>query len=231
MARPEPSAHLRWLARALRELASRQRVDETLQLAVDLAVGLVPDVRHAHIAFTGKGGVVTSVASDTVAVEIDHAQAPVGSGPAILAAREEMLVLVQDLRSEERWPEFSTRALGFGVTAVASFQLFLGRHEHDRLGVLTLYAVKPHVFSDAAIALGEVFAALCSSVLACAIDKEGADAALATRDTIGQAKGILMERHKISADDAFAMLERVSQERNVKLRRVAHQLAETGTLA
>ena len=55
-------------------------------------------------------------------------------------------------------------------------------------------------------------------------------AALDNRDVIGQAKGILMARHSITADTAFGILSRVSQAENMKLAEIARHLAETGTL-
>lgn len=54
--------------------------------------------------------------------------------------------------------------------------------------------------------------------------------ALDSRDLIGQAKGILMERYRLTPDDAFALLARASQETNVKLREVAAELTRTGAL-
>jgi hypothetical protein len=54
--------------------------------------------------------------------------------------------------------------------------------------------------------------------------------ALATRDVIGQAKGILMERYQITARQAFAALTTVSYRAQIKLREVAQQLATTGVL-
>jgi AmiR/NasT family two-component response regulator len=52
--------------------------------------------------------------------------------------------------------------------------------------------------------------------------------AIASRDVIGQAKGILMERHRISADEAFERLKAASQHQNRKLAALAEELADTG---
>ena len=53
----------------------------------------------------------------------------------------------------------------------------------------------------------------------------------ATRDLIGQAKGILMERYKLTGDQAFRVLIRVSQQSNRKLREIADELIQSGVLA
>ena len=55
--------------------------------------------------------------------------------------------------------------------------------------------------------------------------------ALLSRDVIGQAKGILMERLKVTPEDAFDLLRRSSQQLNTKLREVARGLTESGELA
>jgi AmiR/NasT family two-component response regulator len=55
-------------------------------------------------------------------------------------------------------------------------------------------------------------------------------AALGNRDVIGQAKGILMERHGVTADAAFSVLSRVSQAENLKLAEIARRFVETGKL-
>jgi AmiR/NasT family two-component response regulator len=52
---------------------------------------------------------------------------------------------------------------------------------------------------------------------------------LASRDVIGQAKGILMERHHLTADEAFAELVKASQATtNVRVAEIAECLTRTG---
>jgi AmiR/NasT family two-component response regulator len=57
---------------------------------------------------------------------------------------------------------------------------------------------------------------------------ENLNAALGTRETIGEALGILMERERITADQAFDILRKASQHLNIKLRDVAQNLVDTG---
>jgi len=52
--------------------------------------------------------------------------------------------------------------------------------------------------------------------------------ALASRDVIGQAKGILMERFRITADEAFRLLVDASQHQNIRVSELSDRLAETG---
>jgi GAF domain-containing protein len=215
---------------SLRELASRQEVDETLQLTVDLATELIPGCDFADVMFIRPGGATTPVSTHPIAVALDELQARYDQGPCLTAAREQTRVLVNDLTRDDRWPVFAPQAVQRGIHSMLSFQLFLLRHDGDRLGALNLYGNRRDAFDDVAIELGEVFAVHAAAVLASAIAREGARSALESRDVIGQAKGILMARHQLSASDAFDLLREVSQARNVKLRALAEEVAATGAL-
>jgi hypothetical protein len=217
-------------ATSLRDLASRQDVDETLQLAVDLATELVPGCDYADIMFIRPGGTTTPVSSDPTAVALARLQEETGEGPYPSTLSSSRVVVVDDLRSDERWPRFGPRATELGVVSAACYQLFLHRNDDDRLGTLNLFGAQPGVFDEWAVELGEVFAAHCAAVLASAIAQDGARTALASRDVIGQAKGILMAQHKVSAAEAFDLLRRTSQSQHMKVRELAALVAETGSL-
>ena len=221
----------RRLASALRDLASHQStVDQTLQAAVDLCRDLIHGCDIADIMLLQRRHITTPVSSDPRATPLGRAQQETGEGPCLTAALQETVVVTQDLRKDPRWPRFAARALEQGVVAVLSYQLFLNRSDGDRFGALNIYGTSPNAFDDEAIELGEVFAAHCAATLAAAIEQEGARAALQSRDVIGQAKGILMERHRLSADHAFRLLQRTSQQHNIKLRDLAEHVTTTGEL-
>ena len=221
----------RRLASALRELASAtSTVDETLQAAVDLCPQLIPGCDVADVMLLQRHEVTIPVSSHPRARALGRAQQDTGEGPCITAALEEQIVVTQDLHNDQRWPRFALRALEQGVVSVLSYQLFLNRSDGDRFGALNVYGTTPNAFDDESIELGEVFAAQCSAALAAAIEQDGAKSALQSRDTIGQAKGILMERYRLTADQAFQLLRKVSQERNIKLRDLAEQVTTTGQL-
>ena len=238
MNQPPPHTHARNdlperltdLAASLRELASRTSVDETLQLAVDRATELIPGCDYADVMFIRPGGTTTPVSSDPVAVALDELQSTTGEGPCLTAAREMTRVVAHDLGHDERWPVFGPRAAELGVVSTLSYQLFLLRNDSDRLGALNIFGTRPCAFDQEAIAVGEVFAAHCAAVLASAIAQEGASAALRSRDVIGQAKGILMARHEVAPDEAFAMLRRASQRQHSKLRDIAERVVSIGHL-
>ena len=218
------------LAASLRELASRHTVDETLQLAVDLASELVVGCALADVMFWQAGDTTTPVSSDPLAIALDEAQADAGEGPCVLAATGEPIVVANDLAGDQRFPVFGPRAAALGAHSAVSYQLFLQRRQGARLGALNLYGTSVDAFDDQAVALGAAFATHCATVLAAAITRDGLEAALESRDLIGQAKGILMQRRRLTASAAFEMLRGSSQELNLKLREVAQKVVDTGDL-
>jgi GAF domain-containing protein len=131
------------------------------------------------------------------------------------------------MRSEQRWPRFSARAAGLGVGSMLSIQLYV---RGEDLGALNLYHDRAGGFDDESEHIGLLLASHAGVALAAAQRQESLRAAVDTRDLIGQAKGILMERHKITADRAFALLVQVSQASGRKLRDVADHLVSSGEL-
>jgi hypothetical protein len=107
------------------------------------------------------------------------------------------------------------------------FQLFVAG---DRLGALNIYASSPAAFDDECQEIGQMFAGHAAVALAGAEHESNLRSGMGTRDIIGQAKGILMERYKLTADRAFGVLSRASQEVNRKLADVARELTETGAV-
>lgn len=149
----------------------------------------------------------------------------VGEGPCLDAAYEQQTVRVSDMAQEDRWPKFSARALELGAASMLSFQLYV---EGDNLGALNLYSRKPNSFDDDSEHIGLLFASHAAVAFAGAEKVRHLTIAVNRRDLVGQAKGILMERFKINAEQAFTVLTRVSQHNNRKLYDVAEELTRTG---
>jgi hypothetical protein len=118
--------------------------------------------------------------------------------------------------------------LELGVRSVLSFQLYV---HLDDLGALNLYSAQVDAFDDESENVGLLFAAHAAIAMAGSQKEHDLSLAVSARDVIGQAKGILMERHKITGDQAFRLLAQVSQRSNTKLGEVARYLVETGELA
>lgn len=193
---------------------------ETLALIVASAVQTVPGAEHAGVSLLRSDGSIISYTPSTETVaEVDQLQSTFREGPCVTALWDEHTVVVDDLPAEaDRWPRFAPAAAAHGIESMLSFQLFA---RADTLGALNLYATEPKGFTPDAQTLGSLFATHAAMALGEAQHAAQLHQALATRDTIGQAKGMLMERFGLDAESAFAMLVRSSQETNLKLVDVA----------
>jgi transcriptional regulator with GAF, ATPase, and Fis domain len=208
-----------------RALLAQADVQHTLQKIVDMAVDTIEACDHAGITFLKGGKGTTPAASDDVPRTVDAIQYETGEGPCLDAIRDHEVFETGDLGRERRWPAFAARAQReTGVTSMLSFRLFV---EADTLGALNLYSKRADAFDERSRTTGLVFAAHAALALATAVHDEQMEEALESRDVIGQAKGILMAREGVSADDAFGMLRRASQRLNVKLRVVAADMVRS----
>jgi transcriptional regulator with GAF, ATPase, and Fis domain len=225
MTSPEgPGAEV--FAEVARSLIGQEDVQHTLQRIVDLAVDTVDGCDHAGISLLRNKKGITPAASDGIPARVDAIQYEVDEGPCLSAIRDHQIFQTGDLSREARWPRFSARARReTGVTSMLSFQLFVAG---DTLGALNLYSKSADAFDHQAKAVGSVFAAHAAMALSTALHEEQMAEALQSRDVIGQAKGMLMAREGVDAEEAFAVLKRASQRLNVKLREVATQVVASG---
>lgn len=175
-----------------------------------------------------EGRHVRTVASTGPPVEkVDHVQYEVGRAPCLDALHENRTVSVPDMAGESRWGEFPRRVHDLGVGSMLSFRLFV---TGDTFGALNLYASRAGAFDEESEHVGLLFASHAAVALAGAREQQNLTRAVQTRDLIGQAKGILMERHKLTSDQAFSLLVLASQNANLKLRDLAAHLARSGEL-
>jgi transcriptional regulator with GAF, ATPase, and Fis domain len=201
----------------------------TLVEVVRAAVELVPGCEDASVSLVQRRRTVSSdAASGELPRRIDALQEELKEGPCIDAAFLDATVRVDDLATETRWPRFAADALSVGAASMLCFQLFV---EGDNLGALNLYGHEPNNFTEESEHVGLLFVSHAAVAMAGAQKHDQMVAGLATRDLIGQAKGILMERYKIDAQKAFSLLVRASQHRNLKLRDLAAELTDTGRIA
>ena len=210
------------VARSLQE--EHGDVEATLQTVTATAVGIVPGAEECTVTYvTGRRRVEPRAATGDLPREVDEMQDRIQEGPCLDAVWEESTVRVDDMRTETRWPRFAAEAARSGVLSSLSLQLFV---EGDNLGALNIYARQPHAFGEESEDVGLVLAAHAAVAVAGAQNEEHLRRAVSSRDVIGQAKGILMERRGIGADEAFEVLREASQALNVKLARVALTLVE-----
>jgi GAF domain-containing protein len=211
-----------------RTLHAETDVARTLEAIVRAAVDTVPGAAHAGIMrVEGRSRITTPAATDKLVEQVDQVQYETRQGPCLKALFDEHTVRVPDLAEDGRWPDFAAGALALGVGSMLSFQLYAA---DDALGALNLYAPAPHAFDEGSEHVGLLFAAHAAVALANAEQQEQLTEAVRTRDLIGQAKGILMERYKLTGEQAFALLVRGSQQTNIKLRDLAEHLVHSGEL-
>ena len=184
-------------------------------------VEAVPEVDHLSVSLINGPFAARTVASTgEVPDRLDVLQYALAQGPAIDAITADDLVVV-DPRAPQRWPEFMERATPLGMRAALAVRL---EWDGKRLGSLNAYSLRVSTLSPEAVQLAVAFAAHASTTLGFARRSLDLEQALVTRQEIGQAVGVLMERYDLTSVAAFNYLRRVSQERNVKLRDVAAEM-------
>ena len=219
------------LARQLGELARQMQaapdMDALLQRLTETALAEIEGADHACISLVERGVVRSVAATDELVARVDTRESELQEGPCITSLREEVTVRSDDFAKENRWPRFVAAAMQDGIRSMLAVQLFV---EEDSLGALNIYATRPNVFT----AHDESVAMLLALHAAIAMKGSSTEShlrlAMDSRDMIGQAKGILMERYKISPIEAFQLLVVTSQNTHRKLRVVAETLATTGDI-
>lgn len=220
---------LAWrLSELARTLQAEDGLDKTLRQIVDTAVDTVPGARHASISrIVRRREVKTLAATGELPRAVDHAQYDAGEGPCLDTLYDQETVRLSDLGTERRWPKFTARAVELGVGSMLSVQMFV---QEDGLGALNLQSTEPNAFDDNSEHVAVMFAAHAAVAMSHEQEQQDLRAAVSTREVIGQAQGILMERFKITADMAFRLLVLASQDTNRKLRDIADELTATGEL-
>jgi hypothetical protein len=215
------------LALAAQQLQTAGPSEGLLRHIVEMAVATVDGCRYAGISTDRNGRVSSPVVSDPAVLEIDALQYSINTGPCLLAMRgPDAFVDAPHLEHDPRFVHFGEAAAAAGCHAVIAHRLYV---DSQTLGSLNLYAVAPDAYSEADRQRSVILAGLASlalNMMRLEIDGDGLRAAVQSRDLIGQAKGILMERNQMGADEAFEALREESQRQNLKLREVAEQIAD-----
>jgi GAF domain-containing protein len=223
-------------AEALERLGSMalrdQSMESVLQTVVDLAKQVLPGNPEASISLLVNGRPSTTSSTGDLASELDEAQYGRGYGPCLESASTGNLIEITDTATETRWADYCRVAAQHGNGSSLSVPLPVS----DRVsGALNVYARVTDAFDEPARSAALRFAPYASVAVANmhayqdARDMAGnLQVALESRAVIDQAKGILMERYKLTADAAFQALAAVSMRSNTKVRDIAEQLVRTG---
>ena len=217
---------------SLRELS----MDSLLQAVADLTKTVMPGRPETSVLLLVKDKPTTVVSTGQLATDLDETQYDRGHGPCLHAARTGEPTEIPDTRTETRWPDYVGRAAERGNLSSLSIPLMIDEDEQVT-GALNIYARKPEAFDEdgravatrfgayAAVAAGNLYAYQSARNLA-----DNMQAALESRAVIDQAKGVLIERYKLTSDQAFQLLVQASMSTNRKLRDIADDLVHTGEL-
>jgi GAF domain-containing protein len=177
----------------------------------------------------------TAAHDGQMALDADELQYVRDYGPCVDAGRSGEIFVVRDMATEDRWPDYCRHVADQGVRSSLSLPL---PFQAATIGALNNYSTRPDAFGEDDVVIGEEVAswvalavANASAAATAADETVNMREAMITRGGIEQAKGILMERYKVTADQAFAILSTASQRSGTKLRDVAGELVRTGTIA
>jgi GAF domain-containing protein len=216
---------IRQLADAARSMQEKVGTQEMLDEAVEVAIEIIEGCDLAGMSIVNPRGIDTPAGSGDALKRLDSLQFELKEGPCFDALHTHEIVLARDLATDPRWPNWGPHvAKEIGVGSIVSYRLFAA---DDTLGAMNLYSRRTDAFDTEDIHNGGALAAHVAVALAEAQNVTHLETAINVRTVIGRAEGILMERFDLSPAQAFAVLRRVSQDRNIKLNRVAEELVRT----
>ena len=212
------------LVEAAEELAttlSPTELDRTLSRVTSAAVEALPDVDFASITVRHDDGTLETVATtDSALCDLDARQYELHQGPCYEAATEVDYVSSPDLANDERYRSYAPTATAAGIRAQAGIRLFDAPNSQ---AALNLYSRREGAFAEFE-SVAALFARQSATVIEYAREIQALHEAARTRDLVGRAVGIAMERYGLSDHRAFALLTRLSHRHDVTLSVVAQSI-------
>jgi GAF domain-containing protein len=209
-------------------------LESLVQKVTSLAAQVIPGQPVASVTIIRGSGPTTIASSAPLALQLDEVQYSRGTGPCVEAASTGLPVVVADPRADDRWGSVARELAQRGVGSILSYPL---PAQEAVSGGLNLYARGAEAGDGRTVDLLRRFADYAVVPVSnmylyrSAVERaEHLATALDSRAVIDQAKGILIERFKFTADQAFQALARVSMARNEKVRDVAERFVRTGEL-
>jgi GAF domain-containing protein len=198
-----------------------------------LAKHTIPGAEEVSVTLVDKKDAYTAAYTGQLALGLDELQYGKGYGPCLDASATATTLSLPDMDTDDRWPDWAARAAEAGARS----SLSIGLPMHGQItGALNVYATEPEAFDEDAVILGQTFAGYAAVALTNAhlYDAQATlarqmQAAMQNRAVIEQAKGILMGGRHCTAEEAFAILTRLSQDTNRKLRDVATALVASAS--
>ena len=183
------------MAELARTAAAPRSVEDVLSDVTGAALELIPGVDTAGVLLIAKGGKFETLAGTSdLPKKLDELQMKYNEGPCVEAALDDLIVRTDDFRTEERWPRYSSAVAEIGVLSGLSFKLYTSTRT---AGALNLFGFEPNAFGAESETIGAVLAAHAAAAIMASRQGQQLESALSTRDRIGQAKGIIMERYGV----------------------------------
>lgn len=190
---------------------SQETIETAVELVTSLALGTIAGAVGAGVTLVSSGGQRESAgATSELVAEADALQYRLGEGPCLTAIATDEVVRIDDLSQDQRWPQWREAALSLELHSSLSAPL---RAEGRVIGALKIYGKQPDTFNAGSETLLTRFAGQAAILLAntATLDRaerlsESLQQALRTRNVIALANGILMERHRLSEEQAFLRL-------------------------
>ena len=212
------------IAEAAEELAaalSPMELDRTLSRVTAAAVEALPDVDYASITVRHADGTLETVATtDPTLCDLDARQYELKEGPCFDAATSVDYISAPDLANDPRYQQYASAAVDRGILAQAGVRLF---DAPTSQAALNLYSRRVGAFAEFE-SVAALFARQSADVIEYAREIQALNEAARTRDLVGRAVGIAMERYGLSDHRAFALLARLSQRHEVALPVVAQSI-------
>jgi transcriptional regulator with GAF, ATPase, and Fis domain len=213
------------LSEVARSLQGEPDLQRTVELIVKAVTETVPGAEDAGVSVReGRRVLRTVTATSEMVRRLNDIEHELQEGPCIQAELEHRVYRIHDMAHETRWPRFAAAAADVGIQSMLGYRLFVkGR----TLGTLDLYSTKADAFDDDAERIGELFAAHAAIAMIGSTERAEFKTALSSRDVIGMAKGILMQRERLTDEEAFNLIITTSQNANIKVSDLASWIVET----
>ena len=200
----------------------------TLEAIVHATRASVPGFDHVGISLTHRDGrIETKAATGQLVLDLDALQYTLREGPCFDAINDDTkgaIVSAEYLGEDRRWPRYVPKAAQAGVRAQLGVRLYA---DHKAVGGLNFYSTQADTIHPDAEQGAELFAIHAALALGHARHDAELNEALASRSTIAQATGVIMERYQLPRVRAFQCLVRMSARSNTKLRDLAATLLDS----
>jgi hypothetical protein len=218
------------LAEAARTINQPRSVEDTLEAIAFTARRSIPGFDHVGISLMhADGKIETKAATGDLVLKLDSLQYTLNDGPCVSSLREEPKIVVDRIAHAQRWRDYVPKAVELGLKSQMALRLYVD--DEGTMGGLNLYSTTSETIDEDAPPAAEVFAAQAAVTLGHAQEVDQLNQAIQSRQQIGTALGILIERYRLDEQGAFNFLVRLSSQSNTKLRDIAARIVEEATKA